>query len=845
MLEYALTELWRRQERGFDHHRGLPRDSGASAGALARSAERALWERADASELQAAERVLIQMVRPGEQLNAGGQAPDTRRVASRDDFDDAPVEPDPPAGQRPPRRHHAAARGPRYRRAGARGSAGRLAAAGRLGQRQPGVPYLAGGPAPGQETMAEPTVRARPFLLDEPGIAEAREWERRREEDLTSAERDFIATSVTKASRRRRRRRSLFSARARWPSSRPWWRASSPSSSTSAATSSIATACPSRSRVRPPASTPPSRTWPSSSRSPRTRSRRPPRRTRAYSAGEGSRAPSASPGSPTPPTASTATCSSWPPASRYACGTRPPTASCRPCTANGGVTGHRRQLREHGAGRRGRQRDHPAVERDATGASHRQGATQLATGSVGPVSQLAFSPGTDLLGSAGWDHRVRLWNVSDPRHPVLLASIAGGCAGFHQARCRLLPATAPGTCWPRADWDGFVRPLGHHQPPAATSLAGRRRRTARCAHSVAFSPAGSVLAIGGDDSTNPAISNGDNLYLWDVGNPRAPRRLTAIASGLSNVAAVAFSPTAPLLAASGSFASATALWNIADPGRPSSLPSLKGGSLCLAFSPDGQTLATLDQAVRATRSPDDEVELWSIGACPDAGRPRDGLDRIGIPTPKRSVPPVLLTPVSSPSPAVPRSPPGSTPSSGTSATRSAPPRGGTWAPPAARAALARDGYRLLLAFGGSDTGYGVVSLWDVTNLARPAWIENFPIGRARRHRDRHPRRVQPGRHGTGRPRYRDRYHLALVTEQSESHRPAQAVAHRARHTPRMQTSESMARWSPTRSTGYRKGPVPRPRYGICAAHRPRSRWLTRAHSRRLGCISRWLTCPSR
>ena len=309
--------------------------------------------------------------------------------------------------------------------------------------------------------------------------------------------------------------------------------------------------------------------------------------------------------------------------------------------ANGGATGTAVQLREHGAGRRGRQRDHPAVERDATGAPHRR--RLPVTGSVGPVSQLAFSPGTDLLGSAGWDHRVRLWNVSDPRHPVLLASIQAGTRVA--ARCRLLLQSAPAG---HGRLGRLRAPLGHHQPrqPALLAVISVKQ----VVRSVAFEPAGSVLAIGGDDSTNPAISNGDNLYLWDVGNPRAPRRLTAIASGLSNVAAVAFSPTAPLLAATGSFASATALWNIADPGRPASLPSLKGGSLCLAFSPDGQTLATLDQAVRATRSLDDEVELWRRRRSPDAGRPRDGLDRIG--SRGRSGRPCSRRAASSPSPAV-------------------------------------------------------------------------------------------------------------------------------------------------------------------------------------------------
>ena len=64
-------------------------------------------------------------------------------------------------------------------------------------------------------------VQGRPFLLDEPGIAEAREWERRREEDLTSAERDFIATSVDRGEPVADAGAAPSSAPARWPSSRP------------------------------------------------------------------------------------------------------------------------------------------------------------------------------------------------------------------------------------------------------------------------------------------------------------------------------------------------------------------------------------------------------------------------------------------------------------------------------------------------------------------------------------------------------------------------------------------------------------------------------------------------
>lgn len=55
-------------------------------GALAKDAESKLWAWADAAERQALERIFIQLVRPGEQLDAGEHGSDTRRVAARTEF---------------------------------------------------------------------------------------------------------------------------------------------------------------------------------------------------------------------------------------------------------------------------------------------------------------------------------------------------------------------------------------------------------------------------------------------------------------------------------------------------------------------------------------------------------------------------------------------------------------------------------------------------------------------------------------------------------------------------------------------------------------------------------------
>src|SRR5207247_8690769 len=129
---------------------------------------------------------------------------------------------------------------------------------------------------------------------------------------------------------------------------------------------------------------------------------------------------------------------------------------------------------------------------------------------------------------------------------------------------------------------------------------GQRVRTIR------FDPAGRFLAVGGDSI------NGPGLHLWSFAAGTKPRRTAAISASGPAVSALAFSPTAPILAATGSYPGQTLLWNVTNPAHPAALPALKGGSRCVAFSPDGNILATLDQAVSNSRAPVDEVQLWDV-----------------------------------------------------------------------------------------------------------------------------------------------------------------------------------------------------------------------------------------
>jgi WD40 repeat protein len=101
--------------------------------------------------------------------------------------------------------------------------------------------------------------------------------------------------------------------------------------------------------------------------------------------------------------------------------------------------------------------------------------------------------------TASGDDSAKLWDVSDPRHPSLLATLTGHT---------------------------------------------------NTVFSVAFSPDGHTLATASDDNT---------AKLWDVGDPRHPSLLATLTGHTSIVYSVAFSPDGHTLA-TGSVDGTARLW---------------------------------------------------------------------------------------------------------------------------------------------------------------------------------------------------------------------------------------------------------------------------------------------
>ncbi|WP_217241591.1 helix-turn-helix domain-containing protein [Streptomyces sp. AC555_RSS877] len=207
------------------------------------------------------------------------------------------------------------------------------------------------------------------------------------------------------------------------------------------------------------------------------------------------------------------------------------------------------------------------------------------------VGSVVFSPNGDTLATGSSDGTVHLWNLATRRNR---ATFDG-----HGSVTSL--AISP---------DGTILAVGgygetdpNHQITRVTRLrdlsTGRTFATLN-GHTggiMAFSPDGETIATGGSDGT---------ARLWDVPTGRAKATLTG---HTSSVTSVAFSPDGRTLA-TGSHDGNVRLWDTAT-GYTRAILTEFGGVTSIAFSPDGRTLAT--------GSDDGDVQLWDATLPDPAG----------------------------------------------------------------------------------------------------------------------------------------------------------------------------------------------------------------------------------
>ena len=217
------------------------------------------------------------------------------------------------------------------------------------------------------------------------------------------------------------------------------------------------------------------------------------------------------------------------------------------------------------------------------------------------ISSVAFSPDGKILATSSYAGTVRLWNVN----AALNDPIGTLAAGYTPVADEVTPAvdsvafSPDGKIVATGGWDDTARLWDlATQEQIGAPLAGDTNWVS----SVAFSPDGKIVATGSDDGT---------ARLWNVVTHRqigAP-----LADHAGEVSSVAFSPNGKILV-TGRPNDTVQFWDVATHQEIGALRTLYGAD-AVAFSPDGQTLATGDGVV---------VQLWNVASRRQIGTPFTG-----------------------------------------------------------------------------------------------------------------------------------------------------------------------------------------------------------------------------
>jgi WD40 repeat protein len=215
------------------------------------------------------------------------------------------------------------------------------------------------------------------------------------------------------------------------------------------------------------------------------------------------------------------------------------------------------------------------------------------------VNSVMFSPDGTIIASASGDQTIKLWSVASgdvldtlTGHTSVVSSAVFSPDGYTiiSASCALIDNDNTCTQGEIKLWD----------------VANAQDRTTFSGHEdgvlgVTFSPDGKILASASADQT---------INLWDV----TSGDILATLSGHSDqIWDVAFSPDGTTLA-SASFDQTIKLWNITDAQEIITLTGHSSFVLNVVFSPDGKTLASGSCAVQdyAGICSEGEIKLWDV-----------------------------------------------------------------------------------------------------------------------------------------------------------------------------------------------------------------------------------------
>jgi WD40 repeat protein len=206
------------------------------------------------------------------------------------------------------------------------------------------------------------------------------------------------------------------------------------------------------------------------------------------------------------------------------------------------------------------------------------GMPEVLTGPRGGVYALAYSPRSGVLASGGADWSIRLWDRNGAEIGRPLWTSAS----------KSVTAVAFN---PRDDTLAAGRSDGAIDLWAVTGGQHRRLSTLKAGdesiETVAFSPDGRLLASGADDN---------RIRLWDVADPGKPVSLPAPNALADDVQGLVFNPDGSVLAAA-DYSGTVTLWRLSGSGPPTLRNTLQEAKTdddhvwSLALSPDGRTLA--------------------------------------------------------------------------------------------------------------------------------------------------------------------------------------------------------------------------------------------------------------